>query len=354
MPLLRRQFCHFATLVWVVGCDRSDRRPPPPEPPSAIYRVAGPSMNPTLWDATVVTRCDECGIETRIDETRWTSASESGSTIRCWHCGDGPLWVIDRLRPDRVGLDDSNASAWRTGDLVLIQRAGRSTDQSRHVKRIFGIPGQMIDVNATGQLTVNGSVPEILGAAAIVVDSERHRKRSRWQATEDGWWVYHHRLVPRGNLAGPILDDYPCNVGVARRLHPVDNIAIRFQKPSNVPEVDVPPELEVRYVSVDRDGGLNLAPDRPIAFRFLADTNESASKILPPGLELTRSVDYRIDGPRPINSAARYPIWLESDRYYVVGDNVPFSIDSRVWGPVSRAEIMGRAVVLSEDPRRNS
>jgi signal peptidase I len=40
------------------------------------------------------------------------------------------------------------------------------------------------------------------------------------------------------------------------------------------------------------------------------------------------------------------PIVLASDQYFVMGDNRPFSSDSRSWGPVPKSYIIGKATVI--------
>ena len=46
-------------------------------------------------------------------------------------------------------------------------------------------------------------------------------------------------------------------------------------------------------------------------------------------------------------SSVNYPLTLEDDQYFVLGDNREDSYDSRNYGPVSRQEILGRAIWVS-------
>jgi signal peptidase I len=48
--------------------------------------------------------------------------------------------------------------------------------------------------------------------------------------------------------------------------------------------------------------------------------------------------------------ALRHPITVPADQYFVMGDNRPYSSDSRYWGPVPRAAIQG--LVTPPDPSR--
>ncbi len=49
----------------------------------------------------------------------------------------------------------------------------------------------------------------------------------------------------------------------------------------------------------------------------------------------------------PVNpGTSPAPITLQADQYFVVGDNRPFSFDSRSWGPVPKRYIIGKATVV--------
>lgn len=60
--------------------------------------------------------------------------------------------------------------------------------------------------------------------------------------------------------------------------------------------------------------------------------------------------------PENVTNTSNYlhdtPITLQDDEYFVVGDNRPHSSDSRVWGPISFEEIVGRGFFRYWPPSR--
>lgn len=326
-------------------------------------------MNPTLWDSSVIVGCPQCQIETRVDAAVHAQAV-AGRAIQCWHCGwryESNPPVLKRMMPDQVIAFDGRATI-RVGDLVVVRRV----DSSHHVKRVLAIGGQTVSADRFGQLLVDEE-PPIIPSWILVHDSTRgvaaQRNLARWQSTDDGWMVYSHRSVYRGNHPSPIYDDYPGNWTVDRKLNPVNHLAIELDlpllptpcsieqqwwtnegvrrastslmssdpTPQRVTSMDAELTDPTNPIHRDTQRANIVNANQPVAIRITTSGGEVSKPVPPTGIRLQRPLVYRVDHHRN-----RFePITLADDQLFVVGDNVPVSIDSRHWGPILLSDIIG-------------
>lgn len=326
------------------------------------FRISGPSMNPTLWDVSYLMRCPSCGISIRTDATLW-KASLSTSPLKCWHCGNGldqATADVVQLPPDEIQVLETGAKEFQAGELVLLRHSEDNVAQSQedrhlHVKRILATPGQTVSVGTEGRLLVDNQIPQFVTTPRVLVDSGKHRQKTRWHPISDGWWRYHHELVYRGHRPGPILDDYPGNLGIDRRLYPADRLCVKVSAVKedlrNSSAVDDSQELEdIQFWNEQPDDILGLSNERPIAVRLHAQHNRGNTGEVIRLLNVYREIVFRVDTPRREESIGVYPMKLVEDEFFVVGDNVPLSVDSRSWGPIRRKDLLGRVTEKAESP----
>ncbi|MCO8125381.1 S26 family signal peptidase [Stieleria sp. TO1_6] len=247
----------------------------------------------------------------------------------------------------------------RIGDVVAVRWDGRD-----RIKRIAALGGDVVDLSE-GRLTVNSqrledliaqrSKTEFLRPAWVPVSDDQtdwHRCESQPQ-----WLVYHHFNPHAGDRLTAVMDDYPTNTAVRRNLNPVDRLALRITPGKTMDQIADLSDIQIafyrapdfidvinptRSVTPARDAsavsGSSLStPDldasHPIAVRIPAAVG------LPLRLQVLREIEYRDDRP---SGRVSYPIRLDDDQVFVVGDNVPVSIDSRSVGPIGRDQIIGR------------
>ena len=338
----RRRF-GFLGLLCLTGCEpRSEARRP------TQLRVAGPSMNPTLWGRHRRLECAQCRVKTRVDEVfvQRCLTRPKQYPASCWQCGND--WTQDQIRsspwqsPDVVKVTQANPDEYRCGDLILVQ-----VEDEFHIKRLLGRPGERIDRQPSGRLT-NVDQPWQFSKPQVPVDFDQHRRETRWSFSPSNHWqrhaggiwkrasrspqdnmrpaseaIYQHRSVDRFDVASFVSDAYPGNLGLSRRLHPVDRVTAKWR----VTRSDGTTHASQRAIDpAPRDGRLLFE-------LFDSDVIQIAD------MQLWRDVEY---ADHAADSNARYPIELGSDQWFVAGDNGPVSIDSRHWGPVSTNALLGK------------
>jgi len=344
------------------------------------FAIHGPSMAPTLLGEHQIAKCVDCGLNWPID------ISDEGTSVICFHCGDRATVengahaasVVLVHAYEHVDASKSISSPLRIGDVPL--RIGDvvaiSGEDMMRIKRIIALPGDLVELRGAS-LLVNGetihnamraqddlNVP----ASSLVFELDNRRELSRWHGegwqrnkqrvwtSEDSdWLMYRHRSIYQRNQPSCIWDDYPYNAGLSRKLQPARRLALN----ANVVCEDQG-RLEVVFwiggrmvgVTCDVNGpyALNVSSDDAVAVEFAPVSAQTpvAIRVLEGSvqlscLQLARQIEYRL---RPHDDRARYPIRLGRREYFVVGDNVPVSLDSRDFGVIQERAIKGRVELI--------
>jgi type IV secretory pathway protease TraF len=316
---------------------------------SPTHRLTGGSMAPTYWGEHYDITCSSCQVRFKIDASPTSSLAQNNSSrIRCWHCGDDFDRPSGPTRPGDIveakPLDKS--TALHRGDLVVIQ-----VDNDLHLKRILGIPGDRISIADNGttplQLSVNNE-SAVSTDVTVPVDRDALRKQTRWsnwQRLNTTWHctataspspslVYTHHNVHAFDKVTVVMDDCPANPLIARPLYPVSKLQLRFQISCSASIT-----LVTTFGTRECDPGMHNVvfhgANADVSISVIASDHDSDVQIS--GLELDRYVDYRL---RRTDDQSSYPLKLATSEYYVVGDNVPISVDSRDFGPVQRSQIV--------------
>jgi hypothetical protein len=290
------------------------------------------------------------------------------------------------------------------------------------VKRIVGLPGETIELRG-GDVYIDGRIErktlEAVRALALLVHDSTHTPQSNaevgrgwrglgadspWEQRGDvfvvdpkvgsvaadtsHWLIYDHR--------GPILDDYPYNVGATRRLNATDDLRVtgRFKlEPASrlrlriivdAEPVDVtidpaasevalyragrvvartattiaPAEFDVEYSVFDRQAILAIdsaavliVPLESPTERIQVDGDAPSFQLAIGGqrglqageLRVWRDVYYTNTGLSGPHWAIGQPYEAPAGSYFVLGDNSPISLDSRCYpqGAVSETLLIG-------------
>ncbi|MEC8474451.1 MAG: S26 family signal peptidase [Planctomycetota bacterium] len=345
------------------------------------FQVSGPSMAPTLYGECNQWSCGKCGWENQF--FLYQEREDLNSMMPCASCFASSTQVDeiknysgDKVRVSR--LRESASQELRRGVLVAVNRDGTT-----HLKRIVGLPGDRIDLSKF-HLNVNSNRIEdllhdmdtLVPSPWFLVDKDSQARISRWVSFDldhpnDASWVRTHDGVwefsgekstwlrfspglgdPR-NIEAPIWDQFHCNVGVERKLFSVDRLrlsgtsfssclmSVIFWTKEGIKKVTQQQTAsesfsvscyEADYVPDKEAALLPVDAKHPIAIH--ADCGRARIS----GLEIERSLEYRI---RPHDNLDQFPIILKPNQYYVLGDNIPLSIDSRDWGPILKEMVVG-------------
>lgn len=358
--------------------------------PRAELRCLACGLNWTIHgrDDLLPTRpvtCCNCGAAVAVDTLRVSP----GDLVHFEPRGDAdePLAVGQLVAVLPPGQDQPVAKR-------LVALAGERVDE---VDRWLLVDGQRID-QRFDQLALAGRAPPGWPIWYPVHD-DRHRRagRSRWQPTaaapeeanrseppvdrqDDGtpgvrltaagfqlqcgvaerpsaWLVYHHGDVYDRLRPDAVRDDIPWNATESRQLEPVDRLRLTVRVDSTdggwlevvivaggqrtIIGYEVPPGVDSRPLVFDSDQHSTAARPadppvdrtRPLAIRLRRGSVRLSH------LRLWRPHRYRGAAGQP---KLPWPIQLRENQVFVLGDNVPLSVDSRHFGPLDTDRLLGR------------
>ncbi|QEG00599.1 Peptidase S26 [Stieleria maiorica] len=271
-------------------------------------------------------------------------------------------------------ISDVREELW-IGDVVAIEWDGK-----RHVKRIAALGGNRVDL-VDGRLTIDGRRLEdviatradsgqgrdaFLPPALVAVESQPdHWNRSDAAAN---WLVYGYRNPYQAGRITAVMDDYPTNHSVRRILNPVDRLVIQIRPRAGGTAPKSNPIVAVTFFDPShaivatqaRSGQARYRDARPEVAGASADREQLVAALdaaHPVAVQLNqhqadrytlhvyREIEYRDDRP---SGTVSYPITLAADDVFVVGDNVPVSVDSRTVGPLKQSAVVGKVVRPAE------
>ena len=341
-------------------------------------------MAPTLLGPHLRFQCPRCNHTLIVDAGCLQRGDEP---IVCSQCGESRR--VDQLqREDRqahpgdvVQLTPAAKGQYRCGDLVAVR-----LNEGLSVKRIAAVPGDVVTVNERRLRVNDRRVEDSLEIAdadrppLMLVDDDSLAKGSRWRTQteapawqrsdtgqwswsardESPWLVYHHQSVHDRNRPAGVLDDYQYNAAIARKLDPVDRLSVAatvnaareservvFHVAFWSPEGSVlashatmqSDAVQIRFAAGESMQGLPVSETKPIAIRL------TGGPVTVTGLRVLRAVEYRL---RKRDDESHYPMTIPPEHVFVVGDNVPFSVDSRQFGPVPFSDLAGKVEKQSQ------
>jgi signal peptidase I len=395
-------------------------------------RVYESSMAPSLMGEHVVLRCPACLRDYAVEPLDFSAADRRSVCSRCGTLHEPDAAILGH-RGQRVLIQ----SRW----LPPIEQLRWRTIAMRHpevrddwlVKRVVGLPGETVELRG-GDVLVNGrrvaksldefrrlAIPvcdtrelSVDGAAAAWRRWQPTAEASAWSAQRtaytsdpqraDGTWSW--LAFQPTDLAGRrpagmlLLDDYPFNQSLSRRLHPVHDLLLRgelaefhsgrfawrasiggelaevlWDRSAGWVELRIDDRRRQRQATAnagislpDRvgwelalcDGRLHFSLQRALLLMAplpaaMAESDAALERLelgvqeAPlrlENVELLRDIyflPFPVPGRQP-DAAAKDAVVLGPSELFVLGDNSPVSADSRQFGPIDVRDILGTVI----------
>lgn len=349
-----------AWIAWQLGQSKHTQNTTPnsheKQRPS-VFRVDGPSMVPTLFGPSQRCQCQICQHSHLVSPDIDTTLQRHRI---CSLCG-GTLRIVEKVDGQLVGLQPSSGE-FHVGDVVAI-----TVGQQIRAKRLVGLPGDTISVRQ-GSLLVNYvRIDDVIARqsvpAKLAVNIDSDQAVSRWKTLPNGknaeaWHVYQH-INPYDQQSSPVQDDYQYNVGLTRQLNDADRLQVSFHVQtssdtivqvafwttdgvvSTIKNVSDSQSLTCSYYDCQATtDDLPVAAEHPVAIKVKSPATISKRSV-------HRFVHYRL---RKSDRTECYPLTLEADECFLLGDNVPISVDGRELGPSKMSDLLGQVRLQKQAP----
>jgi signal peptidase I len=315
--------------------------------------VSGSSMAPNLRGPHVSVTCKKCELHFDI------GAEFDTASVECPRCdtrqtlSDPPaIERGDRLMIDRMVFQFRSPRRWEP----VVFRSPE--DGQLTVKRVVGLPGETIQLSG-GEVLVNGE-PAARDLTALRATRQIMPLDADPLQGNDGW---EFKVLSEK----PLMTDVPYNNGVTQRLFPVAHLAISanvwFTEAARMTitiageelAIDEVGEAELEIYAYQNTLQI-LIDDKPIKSDALKLSKRPADPLVPIEIsvsggkaELVDLTVYRDTYYASLNeehgiAEPMEPVRLKDDEIFVLGDNVPVSVDSRHWGPVPLRLLVGRPI----------
>ena len=382
IPALGWAWFRSGGFVWEKGQSALGLQTESSEQPT-WYQVSGPSMAPTLFGDAMQQVCSYC--EQRNLFFLYQNGSGAEHQLRCSECKQlcSRVEGLAKFSGDQVRVStlledaDELSDTLQRGDLVALKQDG-----AVHVKRLVALPGEVVGLSGR-HLTVDSiRIEDLLyrdgcqfPAPWLTVHRDEFSERipwvthnsvtnsqTGWKRTTDGvwftsenqpsWLIYSPGIIGDKQIKSPVWDDFPFNVGLRRKLFSVDRLRVSgVSLKSQQITIHFWTEEGIRHVERILNQGESFSIDTLEATEFIGpdavlapiqSVRPIAIGCAQAGAELDklkveRMVEYRL---RPHDDSG-YPLRWSSDEYFFLGDNVPVSVDSRDWGPVTATSLIG-------------
>jgi len=338
-------------------------------------------MSPTIWGDHTKTMCSDCGIESIAN---WQPEMRPRSEVRCWNCG-GRVPTHD-LTPQPGELISIDTSAYQDSPPTVNEIVAIRDQDVVRIKRIVAGPGQTISVIEGLLFRDDSSMTTTAPWLTVHDDSHRWGNDSWWQSSSPIWskteagfsvavkgsqdqpatLIYGHRSPYHGLRPDVVGDDHAGNLTESRQLRQVDKLRleadIQVLKPTTIElwnwtrsgikheQRILSPGIHAlntawKKASIQEAAPAELDAEHPIVIHVEIGTVKITN------LLVTRPPLYWVDDGH--HSPIPSPTKLGEEEFFVIGDNVPLSIDSRHTGPLKRSAIIGKVVHDTSLPAGN-